>query len=96
MDHNIITLTGKDTFHGMGVIYINQPAKKLIQNRVARLKDRKNFTGSFKDGLSGLIFKSIRKFESWRVVLFKEIIINIGMHHGFIIHQKRWFFYQSS
>ena len=41
VDHNIIMLTGKDTFHGMGIISITQPARQLQQQPVLRLKYRK-------------------------------------------------------
>ena len=41
-DHNLVTLTGKGTFHGMGVISVTQLAVQQQQNqRVLRLKQRK-------------------------------------------------------
>ena len=38
VDHNIITLTGKDTFHGMGIISITQPARQLQHQPVLQFK----------------------------------------------------------
>ena len=38
LDHNIATLTGKGTFHGMGIISISNRAQKPRQ--IARLKER--------------------------------------------------------
>ena len=39
VDHNVATLTGKGTFHGMGAIEISNTERK-IQTRIKRLKDR--------------------------------------------------------
>ena len=93
VDHNVITLTGKDTFHGMGIISITQPAKQLQRQRVLRLKHRKkvsevvknkgielhHFLGSSKRGLSSLTLKSIRQLTT-DPTFSKEVDYNILWH----------------
>ena len=41
VDHNINTLTGKDTFHGMGIISATQPGKIRSNKLVTRVQKRK-------------------------------------------------------
>ena len=40
MDHNLITLTGKGTFNGMGMISIQNGGYQSLIGRIPRLKER--------------------------------------------------------
>ena len=99
VDHNVITLTGKNTFHGMGIISITQPAIQHQHQRVPRLKYRKkiseviknkgidllHFVRSSKDGLSTLMLKSIRELTT-EPTLSKEVDCNILWHAAWFSH----------
>lgn len=94
VDHNLVTLTGKGTFHGMGVISIAQPAVTQQHNhRVPRLKERKkisemtnrkgielhHFLVSSNKGLSKLVLKSIRELNT-NPTFSNEVNYNILWH----------------
>ena len=93
VDHNVITLTGKDTFHGMGIISITQPEQKLQQQQVLRLKHRKkvsdvikdkgielhSFHGSSKMGLSTLTIHPLHQLTI-EPTTSKEVDYNIFWH----------------
>ena len=75
VDHNINTLTGKGTFHGMGIISVTQPGKITSDKPVTRIQKRKkaseviknkgikiqSFLGSSSKGLSNIKLKPMRQ-----------------------------------
>ena len=93
VDHNIVTLTGNGTFHGMGIISITQPAIQHQQQKVFRFPHRKkvseviknkgiemhHFIGSSRRGLSNLMLKSIRQLKT-DPTFVKEVDYNILWH----------------
>ena len=94
VDHNLVTLTGKGTFHGMGIISATQPAVQIRENhKVLRLKQRKkvsevnnnkgielhHFIGSSSRGLSKLVLTSIRQLKT-NPTLSKEVNYDILWH----------------
>ena len=48
VDHNLVTLTGKGTFHGMGIISVSSKAE-IRYTAVKRLKERKKTSSFVKD-----------------------------------------------
>lgn len=40
VDHNLVTLTGKDTFHGMGIISVSSDTRDSELGNIPRLKER--------------------------------------------------------
>ena len=90
VDHNIVTLTGKGTFHGMGIISITYPHSRYNQQTVARLKHGKktseaiknkgielhHFLGSSSNGLINLKLKLIHQLMHPHP-LPKEVSYNI-------------------
>ena len=84
VDHNIITLTGKGTFHGMGIISMsdNSSSTKTIKRLKYTLKSSEfgklhdirihQYLGSSTKGLAALSFKNV-KHLSKRLVMPKEV-----------------------
>ena len=83
MDHNLRTLTGKGTFHGMGIISMSTNGSKMFQ-AIRRLKKNEKkqmsesvpiipFFGSHERGLSKLRFNKIKDLSH----SFKDDV----MHH---------------
>ena len=75
VDHNINILTGKGTFHGMGIMSVIQPGKIKSDKLVTRIQKRKitseviknkgikiqSFLGSSSKGLSNIKLKPMRQ-----------------------------------
>ena len=62
VDHNINTLTGKDTFHGMGIISVTQPGKITSDKLVTRTQKRKkNIRSNQKQGYQDSKFSGFIK-----------------------------------
>ena len=84
VDHNIITLTGKGTFHCMGIISMsdNSSSTKTIKRLKYTLKSSEfgklhdirihQYLGSSTKGLAALSFKNV-KHLSKRLVMPKEV-----------------------
>ena len=97
VDHNIVTLTGKGTFHGMGIISVNSSGF-TFNDSVPRLKERRKtsssichkgidvfqFIGSSQNGLSKIKFDSILQLKSPSIIP-SAICYNLIWHTG-------WFF----
>ena len=95
VDHNINTLTGKDTFHGMGIISATQPGKIRSNKLVTRVQKRKetleviknkgikiqSFLGSSSKGLSNIKLKPLRQLITSYTFL-PEIKCSILWHTG--------------
>lgn len=52
VDHNVMTLTGKGTFQGMGIISIRDGKNRPTNKRIPRLKDRR--LAAFTDSKCGV------------------------------------------
>ena len=61
VDHNINTLTGKDTFHGMGIISVTQPGKITSGKLVTRIQKRKKNRNNQKQGYQDSKFSGFIK-----------------------------------
>ena len=61
VDHNINTLTGKDTFHGMGIISVTQPGKITSDKLVTRIRKRKKNRNNQKQGYQDSKFSGFIK-----------------------------------
>ena len=94
VDHNINTLTGKGTFHGMGIISVTQTEKITSDKLVTRIQKRKtseviknkgikiqSFLGSSSKGLSNIKLKPVRQLTTSYTFL-PEIKYNILWHAG--------------
>ena len=89
VDHNLVTLTGKGTFHGMGVISISATntsnatvIKRLKESRKSEdfVRNRgipvENYLGESYNGLLNLKFKPINQFEIVEI-LSSEVSYNL-------------------
>ena len=94
VDHNICTLTGKGTFHGMGIISISSSPRHTLQS-IKRLKpgtvssctnsvDILPYCGSSFNGLLKFIFKPVTELDTTSP-LVQEMNIDL-------VWQAAWFF----
>ena len=92
VDHNLVTLTGKGTFHGMGIIAVSNLANVKIST-VKRIKHRLKaadfakdkgipvhyYSGSSREGLLKIKFKPIQELRNL-IVLPSELFYNLIWH----------------
>ena len=95
VDRNINTLTGKGTFHSMGIISVTQPGKITSDKLVTRTQKRKktseviknkgikiqSFLGSSSKGLSNIKLKPMRQLIT-SCTFFPKIKYNISWPAG--------------
>ena len=93
VDHNIITLTGKETFHGMGLISIHSSGfirsifwfhlkvSSIVQNKGINMLQ---FIGSSQSGLSKLKFDPILNLQ-YPTVITSEMYCDLVWHTGWFL-----------